>query len=102
MENKVYIPRIIEKKIKDCLFKKKVIIIYGARQTGKTTLVKKILADYKNLSSLYLNCDEEDIRLLLQNAATSTQLKQIIGNHQLVIFDEAQHINNIGIKLNFW
>ena len=99
MENKVYIPRIIEKKIKDCLFKKKVIIIYGARQTGKTTLVKKILADYKNLSSLYLNCDEEDIRLLLQNAATSTQLKQIIGNHQLVIFDEAQHINNIGIKL---
>ena len=99
MKNQEYIPRAIEETIKKNLFKGKVIIIYGARQTGKTTLVKKILADCSKVSSKYINCDEEDFRLLLTEATTSTQLKEIIGENQLVILDEAQRVPNIGLKL---
>jgi len=99
MKNQEYIPRAIEETIKKNLFKGKVIIIYGARQTGKTTLVKKILADCSKVSSKYINCDEEDFRLLLTEATTSTQLKEIIGENQLVILDEAQRVSNIGLKL---
>jgi predicted AAA+ superfamily ATPase len=77
--------------------KKKALIIIGARQVGKTTIVKQIASTFKG-NYLFWNCDEPDVRSRLDNP-TSTQLKQIIGNNKLVILDEAQRINNIGITI---
>ena len=89
--------RDIQKSIEDNLFKNKVIIIYGARQVGKTTLVKEIQKKYLN-ESIYLNCDEPDIKNSLTNK-TSTELKNYFGNSRLVIIDEAQRVENIGLTL---
>ena len=94
----MYTKRHLEKIIRDNLFKGKIIIIYGARQVGKTTLVKKILNDFKKPYG-YFNCDELDILNRFQNATNSSNLKQIIGNNKLVVIDEAQRVKNIGIKL---
>jgi predicted AAA+ superfamily ATPase len=77
------------------IFKEKALIIIGARQVGKTTLVKD-LVEKLNKSFLYLNCDEPDIKSIL-NRPTSTQLKQLIGNKNILIIDEAQRIPDIGI-----
>jgi len=82
----------IEKK----LFKGKAVIVYGARQVGKTTLVKEIGANFGEY--LYLNCDEPDTRDSLQNR-TSTYLKSYIGNKKLVLIDEAQRVSDIGLTL---
>lgn len=95
----VYFDRRIEPLIKANLFKKSVIVIYGARQVGKTTLVQKILKEENKINARYLNCDEADIQKMLLEAGTSTALKQIIGDARLVVIDEAQRIRNIGIKL---
>ncbi len=89
--------RLIQNRIEDNLFKKKAIIIYGARQVGKTTLVKKIQEKYSE-NSLYLNADEPDIRYSLENK-TSTEIKKIIGDNTFLIIDEAQRVNNIGLTL---
>lgn len=89
-------PRLLESRIKNHLFKGKVVIIYGARRVGKTTLVNKIQAEYTE--SLYLNCDEPDVRLALADK-TSTELLNYIGNRKLVIIDEAQRVKNIGLTL---
>jgi predicted AAA+ superfamily ATPase len=94
------IPRAIQPLIESKLFKGKIIIIYGARQVGKTTLVSNIQTKFPN-ESLYLNCDEPDIRLLLTDA-TSTKLKSIVGNKKLIIIDEAQRVKNIGITLKLF
>lgn len=94
----MYIQRALEPVLKAHLFKEKLILLYGARQVGKTTLVKKILADL-NIPYKYFNCDELDVRTLFTNANTSVELKQIIGNNKVVVLDEAQRIKNIGIKL---
>ncbi len=75
--------RHIQKDIEKALFKGKIVVLYGARQVGKTTLVKKILEKYEN-DSLYLNCDEPDIRVALTNK-TSTELKSFIGSRRLVV-----------------
>lgn len=91
------IPREIEKKIHDKLFKKKIVIIYGARQVGKTTLVKNLLKKYPN-KSLYLNCDELDIRSALTDK-TSTEIKAFLGENKLIVLDEAQRVRNIGLTL---
>ena len=89
-------PRFLEQRIKNHLFREKAVIVYGARRVGKTTLVKKIQSEYK--SSLYLNCDEPDVRLALTDK-TSSELINFIGDKKLVIIDEAQRVNNIGLTL---
>ena len=88
--------RTIQESIEKSLFKEKALIIYGARQTGKTTLVSTIQKQCKN--SLFLNCDEIDVRQKLSNK-TSTELKSLIGNKKLVIVDEAQRVENIGLTI---
>src|SRR3989338_4409784 len=93
----MFVPREIEDAIHKKIFKKKAIIIYGARQVGKTTLVRDLLKKYPK-KSLYLNCDELDIRDALTNK-TSTEIKAFLGNNKLIVFDEAQRINNIGLTL---
>lgn len=91
------INRAIEPYIVKALFAGKIIIIYGARQVGKTTLVKKIQAQ-NQIDSLYLNCDEPDVARKLSDK-TSTELKDLFGNKKLIIIDEAQRIKNIGLTL---
>jgi predicted AAA+ superfamily ATPase len=88
------ITRIVSQKLQNSLYKNKVVLLLGARQTGKSTLLKKIIS--QNTNGLWLNGDEYDIQELFKNA-TSVKLKTIIGNHKLVVIDEAQRIDNIGL-----
>ena len=91
------IKRILQNRIEDCFFKGKAVILYGARQVGKTTLIQEIQKRYPN-ESLYLNIDEPDLRSYLTDA-TSTELKHLIANRRLVFIDEAQRVKNIGLTL---
>lgn len=94
------IQREIQPQIEKKLFKGKILIIYGARQVGKTTVIKLIYEKQKE-SSLFLNCDEPDIRLMLTDV-TSTTLKNIVGNKKLIFIDEAQRVKNIGLTLKLF
>ncbi|MEA3479123.1 MAG: ATP-binding protein [Bacteroidota bacterium] len=88
------IKRAISNQITSRLFRKKAIVILGARQVGKTTLVNSIASEYRD-DSIYWNGEEPDIRDIV-SGATSTKLKAQIGNKNLVIIDEAQKIPGIG------
>lgn len=76
----------------------KIVVIYGPRQVGKTTLVKQILADFTDNKSLYINADQLKYRHLLQSQDLPT-LAGIVKNCRLVVIDEAQRVENIGINL---
>lgn len=91
------IKREIQKNIEKNLFKRKIIVLYGARQVGKTTLVKEILKNFPQQAEYY-SCDEIDIRQSLTDK-TSTELKSFFGKHKLVVIDEAQRVKNIGLTL---
>lgn len=91
------INRKIEKNIVENLFKGKVIIIYGARQVGKTTLVKKIADDYKSQSG-YFNCDLISVQDAL-SILEANRIKNFLGDHNIIILDEAQRIKNIRLIL---
>ncbi len=84
-------------RISSRLFQGKAIILLGPRQSGKTTLIKALLAESKQ-DYLLLNADEPDVRDLLSEA-TSTRLRTIIGDNRIVCIDEAQRITNIGLTL---
>ena len=89
------ISRIAEQLIKNDFNKGKAIVVMGARQVGKTTLLKQIV-DRDDV--LFLNCDNHDDRADLEGK-TSTELRNLVGNHRMVIVDEAQRVRNIGLTL---
>lgn len=93
----IHYARAIQPAIEAALFQGKVIVIYGARQVGKTTLVREILARFPG-RGLYLNCDEPDIRDALTHR-TSTELRALVGRRDLVVIDEAQRVHDIGLTL---
>jgi uncharacterized protein len=92
------VSRIIQQQIEQNLFKQKVILLIGPRQIGKTTLLREVVKNSTE-KSLWLNADELDIKQQLETATTSTQLLQLFGNAKLIVIDEAQQIENIGLKL---
>jgi uncharacterized protein len=87
------IQREIQRVIEQQLFKGKVIIIYGPRRVGKTTLSKLLVDKVDN--SRYINCDLLENRTALETT-NSSALKSFIGNYRLVVLDEAQQISDIG------
>jgi len=91
------IDRLLYKNMQDAIHKGKAVIILGARQVGKTTLLNQFQREYTQ-KILLLDGDEPDIRSRLTNP-TSTALKQLIGEYKMVLIDEAQRIENIGITL---
>lgn len=92
------IKRNIEIKIVKDFNRKKIITLLGPRQVGKTTLLEQIVEEIGNKDILTLNCDDEDDRTLLQGRS-STELKNLISKHTLVIIDEAQRVEDIGLTL---
>ena len=90
------IRRNIEAKINSRLGKGKAVIIYGPRQSGKTTLVNEILKNKPSGDILSLNGDEMDVREIL-SSYSSAKLKAIIGNKKIIFIDEAQRIKDIGL-----
>jgi len=93
------IARNIESQIRKRLNKHKAILIFGARQVGKTTLVENLFRERKDV--LFLDGDEADHREQLSNT-TSTRLKSIIGKHKIICIDEAQRIEIIGVTLKLF
>ncbi len=89
----------IQRKLNDLIRKrlndKKVIVVLGPRQSGKTTLLKQLVKQ-QDKDYLWWNGDETDIREKLKKP-TSTLLRSLIGNYKLIIIDEAQRIENIGL-----
>ena len=90
------IERLLYKTIENKLFVGKIIILTGARQVGKTTLLKQILRQKEGV--LWLNGDELQVQNLFANASADRLLSEF-GDNKIVILDEAQRIENIGLRL---
>jgi predicted AAA+ superfamily ATPase len=90
------IARILEKRITEKAGSGKAIIILGARQTGKTTLLSSLFKGKDD--TLWLDADEADVKSVFENP-TSSRLRAYFGNKKNIVIDEAQRISNIGTKL---
>ena len=88
------IPRLLENNINKSLFKGKTIILYGASQVGKTTLVKEILKRFGK-KGRYLNCGILSVEQNLSEPEPE-KIKAFLGNYQLLVLDEAQNLTNTG------
>jgi len=94
---------IIERKIAENIEKildkePKIILLYGPRQAGKTTLLNLILSKVNEQEVAFLNGDDLRTQEAL-SVANLDSLKKIIGSKKFLIIDEAQRISNIGLTL---
>jgi uncharacterized protein len=88
------IERLLESNINSKISTGKAIIIIGARQTGKTSLLKKM---FSSADVLWLDADEPDVREMFNNVS-STSLKVMFAAYKTIIVDEAQRIEDVGLK----
>ncbi len=92
------IPRLLEKQLKERLQKPdKVIIVYGARQVGKTTLIREVLKSQHG-KVLEISADQ----LIYHDAFSGRdleRLKGVVAGYDILFIDEAQRIQDIGINL---
>lgn len=95
-----FIPRLMLEQIRSRLFKGKIVVLMGARQTGKTSLVKKLMAGFGE-EVVFLNADRVEVRRKLTDPSLAV-LREISGGKRLLIIDEAQRIRNIGLTLKLF
>lgn len=94
----MYIPQKQLVNLKSLIQPGKVIVIYGARRVGKTTLLRKFLEEINNELVLFVNGDDVVAREFLENQSIE-KLKDFVGQHRYLVIDEAQYIHKIGINL---
>lgn len=92
--------------------RKKPLIIWGARQVGKTYLAKELFAEkYYKSSYIYIDCKKEDeIREFCSNTANAEKIIEYISLRKgkqinektLLIFDEVQECPNIISALKYF
>jgi len=93
----VYIVQKHLENLERALLPGKAVIIYGARRTGKTTLVKRFLQD---IGEPYLLVSGEDITVQGYLASQSIEkLSAFVGANRLLVVDEAQKVPGIGANL---
>ena len=90
------ITRQLENNISSLLEGNKAIIIMGARQVGKSTLLRQMLGERQDV--IWMNGDELDIQEIFTNMS-STRIRAILGNKRFLVVDEAQRISDIGLRL---
>ena len=97
----MYIQRTAESVLLTLLDGRKVVIVLGARQVGKTTLVNRVLAGRKVVS---INFDIEIDKMRFLAAASLSPLDAInsLGNPEYLVLDEAQRLSETGRVVKGW
>lgn len=74
----------------------KAIVLIGARQTGKTTLLKELVKEGKRVQ--WLDADDLPVRELIASL-TINKLPTLFGDSDFIVVDEAQRVKNIGLQM---
>lgn len=93
----MYIPQRQLANLKEAVRPGKVVIIYGPRRAGKTTLLKKYIESVDD-EVLFVNGDDIAARQYLESQSIE-KLRDFVGNHSMLLVDEAQYIRQIGLNL---
>ena len=80
--------RDLQNQLEKWLYKGKVLVLIGARQVGKTTLLQQMFQ--YNKETLWLNADESSMRNRFEELSINS-IKSIIWNYKIVIIDKVQN-----------
>ena len=90
------IQRILKEQITKQMFKGKVIVLMGSRQTGKTSLLAEIFPSEQD--ALWLSGDDVDVQSMMETM-TAQRMRMLLGDRKAIVIDEAQRIKDIGLRM---
>jgi len=92
------ITRMLENAVREWLDSPvRILILYGPRQAGKTTLIQTALSGYAG-KVVSLNADEYAVREALSQGDLA-KLSALVQGRDLLFIDEAQRVPDIGLNL---
>jgi predicted AAA+ superfamily ATPase len=94
----MYVPQKQLENLRSLIRTGKVVVIYGARRVGKTTLLRKFVENLDKEAVLFINGDDITARQFLESQSIES-LKDFVGRHRYLIVDEAQYVRNIALNL---
>jgi uncharacterized protein len=89
--------RLLQSEIEKKLGRQKVILLYGSRRTGKTTIISNIAERYAADVLLLQGEDMRVAELLRERSIANYQM--LLKGKKIIIIDEAQAIPNVGLVL---
>ena len=97
----MYIQRLAEEKINSLLVDNKIIILLGARQVGKTTLIEQILKKHQGVL-FNLDIEIDKARLISVSKLSPDSAMKNLGVNKLLVIDEAPRLATIGQIVKGW
>lgn len=92
-----YIPQAQLARLKRLVAPGKVVVVYGPRRVGKTTLIRRYVQEYEE-DALVVTGEDITVREYLESQSVA-KLKAFIGGRRTLIVDEAQCVRHIGLNL---
>lgn len=96
----MYIPRLLENKVTADLKEKNILFVLGARQVGKTTLLKRVFN--RNTTLLNLDIEYDRQNLIQASRLEPNEGRRFLGNPEVLIIDEAHHFPETGRIVKAW
>jgi predicted AAA+ superfamily ATPase len=85
-----------KQKIQDYQERGRVVVIYGPRRVGKTTLLQEYLGNFPSEKTKYDTGDDLDLRVFM-NSQSRTAILDYAQPFDVLAIDEAQQIESIGM-----
>ena len=94
---KNHIKRYIKEDVLRHIEANKVVVVYGPRRVGKTTLVKEVVGELGS-GVRWVSGEDMDVHPWLSSLSLE-KLKAFVGSTKTLVIDEAQRIDQIGLNL---
>src|SRR3989337_1958861 len=94
----MYIPQRQLENLKKLISPNKVVVVYGPRRCGKTTLLTHYIEKAVDERYLFVSGEDITIREYLGSQSVA-KLKDFVGKNSLLVIDEAQKVKEIGLNL---
>lgn len=92
-----YIPQTQLARLEQAVAPNRVVVLYGPRRVGKTTLIRRYVQQ-RDPDALLVSGEDAAVREYLESESLAT-LKTFVGRKRTLIVDEAQHVRRIGLNL---
>ena len=97
MMAELYIPQAQLTRLAHLVTPGKVVVVYGPRRVGKTTLIKRYIREH-DPDALLVTGEDIVVREYLESQSLA-KLTSFVGHRRTLIIDEAQHIREVGLNL---
>ena len=93
----IYIPQAQLTRLRRSVAPGKVVVVYGPRRVGKTTLVRRYVQQHDQ-DALVVTGEDIAVREYLESQSL-VKLKAFVGGRRTLIVDEAQYVRQVGLNL---